>query len=359
MSSSSLPKPYFHKRKYIPPRPVWSCQTYGVDSEQLFSFLLMQCMCKDREQPGNMMHYSLNTANDWSCVMFWIRSQGIIWTRQKGISNIMVVFFSFEMKVKQRSVCEICRARRLQVRSSSVVCSNSWAQEQINDCSNAMASVQNAASASFRAEYVMAIRHHGRLWLKKLSQPVSLPRSRAGEEEIARKHRLLTILMRKRMHRKATVSFSLTPLQSSILYSINHDDFIGVVVRNYVPQKTVTIVNGCSDFTEEPRICCAWVEVLPDLRNENTPGLVLTAAIEALATSILSHKITSNGTNMETIWSYHSAIRSVHRTFAMDRNFDVELLASIMWLTLVEVYILEPPSCFLYIGAVYTEWPSV
>lgn len=110
------------------------------------------------------------------------------------------------------------------------------------------------------------------------------------------------------------------------------------MVRNYVPQDTTTATNIVSSITNQPRICGAWVEVLPNLRSGgSTPDLVLTAAVEALATSILTQKLNPNRDNVESFQSYELALRSLRKSVAVDRRFDTELLASIMCLSLVEV----------------------
>lgn len=105
-----------------------------------------------------------------------------------------------------------------------------------------------------------------------------------------------------------------------------------------MPQDTVTAVGNERVCTEQPRICGAWVEVLPNLRNGgSTPDLVLSAAIEALATSIMTQKLNPNSDNVESFQSYEMALRSLRKSVAVDRRFDTELLASIMCLSLVEV----------------------
>lgn len=94
-----------------------------------------------------------------------------------------------------------------------------------------------------------------------------------------------------------------------------------------------------NDFsTKQPRICGAWVEVLPSLRSGgSTSDLVLTTAVEALATSILAQKLNPNMDNVESFQSYELALRSLRKSVVVDRRFDTELLASIMCLSLVEV----------------------
>lgn len=76
----------------------------------------------------------------------------------------------------------------------------------------------------------------------------------------------------------------------------------------------------------------------PSLRSAGgTPNLVLTAAVEALATSIKAQKLNPDRDNVESFQSYEVALRSLRKSVAVDRRFDTELLASIMCLSLVEV----------------------
>ncbi|EED21360.1 conserved hypothetical protein [Talaromyces stipitatus ATCC 10500] len=132
---------------------------------------------------------------------------------------------------------------------------------------------------------------------------------------------------------------SLNPSRESLLARPSHDDFIALVVRNYVPKDSVTSIDNDLHFTKEPRICGAWVEVLPSLRSGRggTRNLVLTAAVEALATSILTQKLYPNRDNIESFQSYELALRSLRKSVTVDQRSDVELLASIMCLSLVEL----------------------
>jgi hypothetical protein len=126
---------------------------------------------------------------------------------------------------------------------------------------------------------------------------------------------------------------------SQILHRPSQDDFIALVVRNYVPQGAAADTNNGLISINQPRICGAWVEVLPNLRSGggSTSDLVLTAAVEALATSILTQKLNPNRDNVESFQSYELALRSLRKGVAVDRRYDTELLASIMCLSLVEV----------------------
>lgn len=134
-------------------------------------------------------------------------------------------------------------------------------------------------------------------------------------------------------------SLNLAHAQASFLHRPSQDEFIALVVRSYVPQDTDIFINNDFRPTNQPRICGAWVEVLPNLRSGagRAPDLVLTAAVEALATSILTQKLNPNRDNVESFQSYALALRSLRKSVGVDRRFDTELLASIMCLSLVEV----------------------
>lgn len=143
---------------------------------------------------------------------------------------------------------------------------------------------------------------------------------------------------RKSARRHSWSPLDLAPAQASILHRTSQDDSIALVVRNYVPQDTITATSNERICTKQPRICGAWVEVLPSLRNGGgTPNLVLSAAIEALATSITTQKLHPNSNNVESFRSYETALRSLRKSVVVDGRSDAELLASIMCLSLVEV----------------------
>jgi hypothetical protein len=144
-------------------------------------------------------------------------------------------------------------------------------------------------------------------------------------------------LAQKGAERDLSSPLNLAHADVSFLHRPSQDDFIALVVQNYVPKDTATgIYNDFS--TNQPRICGAWVEVLPNLRSAGgTPDLVLTAAVEALATSIKAQKLNPDRDNVESFQSYEVALRSLRKSVVVDRRFDTEVLASIMCLSLVEV----------------------
>lgn len=126
--------------------------------------------------------------------------------------------------------------------------------------------------------------------------------------------------------------------QASFLYRPSQDVFIALVVRNYVPHEVATDQNSELASINQPRICGSWVEVLPNIRSDRgTPNLVLTAAVEALGTSIMAQKLHPNRDNIESFQSYQLALRSLRKSVAVNGRFGTELLASIMCLSLVEV----------------------
>ncbi|EEA25481.1 hypothetical protein TMatcc_006295 [Talaromyces marneffei ATCC 18224] len=218
------------------------------------------------------------------------------------------------MKVKNRSVCQTCRTRRL------------GCDGKRPECTQCVHSGRACDGYQTSWTFVDSSTSKSTLKQRKTGQVQHFQTSSSLGQDDAQ----------ETIQKGLSSSLSLGRAQASF-HRPSRDDFITLVVRNYVPQDTVTAVHN--DFrTKQPRICGAWVEVLPNLRNGGgTPDLVLAAAVEALATSILTQKLNPNQDNVESFQSYEVALRSLRKSFVVNQRCDIELLASIMCLSLVEL----------------------
>jgi hypothetical protein len=112
---------------------------------------------------------------------------------------------------------------------------------------------------------------------------------------------------------------------------LNH--LITVIIRSYAPDSVVSSFSGAPS---QPRICGAWVEVLPELDgNDET----LSMAIAAFATSILDGGPTRRQSSNESFKAYGAALRALHHALrgAQGKRFPDELAAAVMCLLLAEV----------------------
>ncbi|OJJ41817.1 hypothetical protein ASPWEDRAFT_287930 [Aspergillus wentii DTO 134E9] len=111
------------------------------------------------------------------------------------------------------------------------------------------------------------------------------------------------------------------------------NDIIQLVINSYIPGSEITA--NTSDHTQS-RICGSWVEALPVLHCRHTPNSVLFTAIQALSTSIISKNA------LDCLQSYQVAIQTLRKSFTT--GHDVDVIAAIMCLTLVEVMLPESAS---------------
>ncbi|GAB1311452.1 hypothetical protein MFIFM68171_01662 [Madurella fahalii] len=115
------------------------------------------------------------------------------------------------------------------------------------------------------------------------------------------------------------------------------DDLITVIVRNYVPDRENSAAIGGSESS--PRICGAWVEVLPDLIGSDTSA-ALTSAIKAFAVSIQSRGPKHSVPISAALEAYSSALSSVNDALRVPYDsFPVELGAAVMCLLFADLFL--------------------
>ena len=118
------------------------------------------------------------------------------------------------------------------------------------------------------------------------------------------------------------------------------DCLITFIVRRYVPEPNHRLFRGIGD-DPPPRVCGAWVEVLPDLV-ANSVNPALPAAISAFALALLSGGPDKSGSILSGHEAYSLALRSLRlelRTTPKNGSLPSELAAAIMCLLLAELFL--------------------
>jgi hypothetical protein len=114
------------------------------------------------------------------------------------------------------------------------------------------------------------------------------------------------------------------------------NDLILTIIDNYVPETDA--LKLISSVEASPRICGAWVEVLPDLVGNDTDK-ALDAAIRAFAMSILSRGPKPSFPVSAGLEAYDRALISVNAALRSPySDFPVVIAASVMCLLLAEVF---------------------
>lgn len=94
--------------------------------------------------------------------------------------------------------------------------------------------------------------------------------------------------------------------------------------------------NGLAD--SQPRICGAWVEVIPEISNTRRSNAVLETAVRAFALSITQNRPDISAARLRASHAYCHAIESLRGNFDLSGGqFRADLAASIMCLGLTEV----------------------
>jgi hypothetical protein len=114
------------------------------------------------------------------------------------------------------------------------------------------------------------------------------------------------------------------------------DDLILTIIDNYVPETDA--LKLISSVEPSPRICGAWVEVLPELVGNDTDK-ALDAAIRAFAMSILSRGPKPSFPVSAGLEAYDRALISVNAALRSPySDFPVVIAAAVMCLLLAEVF---------------------
>ncbi|CAG8306723.1 unnamed protein product [Penicillium nalgiovense] len=211
------------------------------------------------------------------------------------------------MKVKQKSVCQNCRNRKL------------GCDGKHPECSQCVLSGHKCDG--YRTDWKF-ISH---------TPMISSTPEQHNQAALVRKESQETLL-------RADQQDSPTgpiPLQV-YLNPLNVCNLAELITKSYVPQGE-GIIQTCNSDYMEPRICGSWVEVLSSLPCLTTTSLVLPRAVAALGASLLSQSSESNMTRSQT---YDMAIHTLRQSFGLNpRSLSTEQILAIMCLTLVELMI--------------------
>ncbi|CAG8909831.1 unnamed protein product [Penicillium egyptiacum] len=220
------------------------------------------------------------------------------------------------MKVKQKSVCQNCRNRKLGCDGKRPGCSQCVLSGHTCD--------------GYRTE-----------WKFISHTPMSSSTSEQhNQARIVQKEGQETVLGADRQEDSPTGPIPLQVYLNPLIVC----NFTELITKSYVPQNE-RVSQMCNSDYIEPRICGSWVEVLPSLPCLNTPSLVLPRAVTALATSLLSQPSKSDITRSQT---YDVAIHTLRQSFGLKRrSLSIEQIPAIMCLTLVELMIPDSVAAIL------------
>ncbi|KAL1963109.1 hypothetical protein VTN77DRAFT_8652 [Rasamsonia byssochlamydoides] len=218
------------------------------------------------------------------------------------------------MKVKQRSTCHTCRARKL------------GCDGKRPECTQCVFTGRKCQG--YELEWTF-IQHN--VLSAKLPNPVAADDNKR-KESLRKTPSTLTL----------DDSYAESPSRSlmSPFSGFSHptwDDLIGLVVKSYLPEDEMPLITD-SPGNSRSQICGSWVEVLPTLTGRANHDCVLPSATKALAVSIISRSPEQNIPSLDSTQTYYAAIRALRKAFTTtDRPSHAELAAAIMCLSLAEL----------------------
>ncbi|KAJ6027700.1 hypothetical protein N7499_001158 [Penicillium canescens] len=217
------------------------------------------------------------------------------------------------MKVKQRTVCQTCRTRKLGCDGKQPECGQCLLRGRKCFWDSAVYTFlsQNARVSEPRRRYLGGCQEPAKRFNKPLS-PNSQPCT-----DIQQNMRLLA----------TTAPEVIGPYRN---------DWIESIMNAFVPQEELPCT--FQDSKDIPRICGAWVGVLPNLAQNPQAryGRVLSLAIEALSSCVTSKPYAAS------IQTYTAALEAVRTGITVQNNLvNAEVVAAIMCLTLAELFFPE------------------
>ncbi|KAK3902462.1 P-loop containing nucleoside triphosphate hydrolase protein [Staphylotrichum tortipilum] len=115
-------------------------------------------------------------------------------------------------------------------------------------------------------------------------------------------------------------------------------DLISTIIDNYAPEPDAAKLRS-SAAELAPRICGSWVEVLPELVNDESDNTALASAIRAFAVTILSKGPNGSLPVAEGVEAYNQALVSVNSALGSRySDFPVTIAAAVMCLLLAEMF---------------------
>lgn len=251
---------------------------------------------------------------------------------------------SSAMKVKQESVCQTCRTRKLGVWAHTI-CHWDWTTDTfvISQCDGKRPGCSQCVHSGHKCSGYQTD------WKFVSHTPIHTSTSgeQHGQARTARKEDRETLSGADQQEDLPSTG----PMQ--LQHPLNQpsaSNHTELITQSFVPGSGRITPMYDSDYME-PRICGSWVEVLSNLPCLTTKNSVLPNAVTALAASIPSQPRISNITCLQT---YHTAIRTLRESFCVNRlTLDIEQIPAIMCLTLVEVPIIYAPNpqSLIYISA--------
>ncbi|KAL4982528.1 hypothetical protein BDW68DRAFT_195226 [Aspergillus falconensis] len=223
------------------------------------------------------------------------------------------------MKVKNRSVCENCRSRKLGCDGKNP------------ECSQCLITGRQCPGYPVNWSFV-----HTRL------EPAQGRRSSSIVHNQARAPPDIPQNAPYLENSLSDISNEVYPHQSRGVHDTHYAKQVDLIVRSYVPDGELH-THSILSYEPRPRICGSWVDVLPDLIDGTGNGVVL-AALDALAASIASQRPADAVPGANGGLSYLKAIQTIRKELSAANNFlDRELLASIMCLSLAELMFVGSP----------------
>ncbi|RFU23710.1 hypothetical protein B7463_g12628, partial [Scytalidium lignicola] len=225
------------------------------------------------------------------------------------------------MKVRQRTVCHTCRAKKLGCDGKQPA------------CSQCLLTGKRCGGYQHDLIFVQCSLKRRAVSHARFKEP---EKTSIGELDI-NTYRARNTDSSSLSNKEMTVDCLTT--MSSRLNRTSIDELTALVVWHYTPECELSWLSSVWS-TSRPRICGAWVEVLPSITGLGCHEPLLSSAIKALAVSIRNKGQGESAWKSDSIEAYGSALRSLNKGLRVITNTPShELVAAIMCLTLAELMI--------------------
>ncbi|KHN94419.1 C6 zinc finger domain protein [Metarhizium album ARSEF 1941] len=218
------------------------------------------------------------------------------------------------MKIRQRTICHTCRARKLGCDGRSPSCSQ-----------------------CLKSSLACGGYHYDLIFAEPLTPG---PRAAGGRRRAA--------LPKDAAVAAAKPGLPPPGIRQPLSWPLN--DILSVVVQNFIPIRDEAGVDSKA-LTAPSRVCGSWIEVVPDLKTSGPNGHALTSSIKAFAFAITCCTRRVGASVVDALAAHGTALSSLHHALIRGRNEGPdELSAAIMFLFLSEILMSANTSPGIHIG---------
>jgi len=224
------------------------------------------------------------------------------------------------MKVRQRTICHTCRARKL------------GCDGQSPSCSQCLKSGRKCGG--YQYDLIFA-------------EPVTIVKPTSNGKPAAAK-----TTRRRRGNRIPEIVHAPHPDSPRLGQALSWplQDILSLVAQNFLPAHAFSHMK-IKTPSDPSRVCGSWIEVVPDLAITGPQGIALSSSIKAFAVAIMSYGLPDAASTIDALAAHGIALSSLKQALtSYQKEGSNEFSAAIMFLFLSELLLPVIRSTDIHVG---------